>query len=177
MKLSKIPREVLILAGATVLIVGSLPLIGLVKYTTSDSSFCMSCHSKGVAQVQATSQFHPASVGCTDCHSKDKGIIPQGFPQGFSADEEIINTNCLSCHDKITKVKLTRFEAPGVVVKVPHEFHLNTVGATCTDCHRNVAHDKKLNPTNRPSMATCQQCHSQETACSNCHEGMAATAS
>ena len=178
MKLPRIPLEVMLLAAAVVIIVGALPLIGLVKYTTSTGSFCMSCHSQGVAEVQARSNFHPGSVGCTSCHSKEKGIIPQGYPQGFSADEEVVNKNCLSCHNMIPKVKLTRFQANGVIVKMPHEFHVGTVGATCTTCHRNIAHDKTQNPSNRPSMTTCWQCHEQaKTACTNCHEGMAAASS
>jgi ribosomal protein L31 len=51
-----------------------------------------------------------------------------------------------------------------------HQFHLEGVGAQCTDCHRNISHDKLTPVTNRPRMEFCFQCHeANRETCSTCH--------
>lgn len=174
LKLGRVPRELLFLGGAVVLILGTLPLASLVKYTTSTPSFCLSCHSQGFAKVTFNSQVHPTSVGCTSCHSRGKGLLPLGFPQSFSADDEVINPNCLRCHKEVAKEKLPQFKFNPLQINIPHERHLK-MGLNCTDCHRNVVHDKRFEPTNRPAMNTCQACHQQTkevASCATCHKGV-----
>ncbi|MFQ6116691.1 MAG: c-type cytochrome, partial [Candidatus Bipolaricaulia bacterium] len=53
----------------------------------------------------------------------------------------------------------------------PHKLHLE-LGAKCTDCHANIAHDPGEPPTNRPRMEYCSQCHATTTeSCGKCHAG------
>jgi hypothetical protein len=43
-------------------------------------------------------------------------------------------------------------------------------GVTCTTCHYNVAHDRRDDPTNRPTMESCFTCHDPDKHdCGTCH--------
>jgi len=85
----------------------------------------------------------------------------------------MVNPNCIRCHENITKTnEQIGFKTNPLNIKIPHMFHIEDVGAICTDCHANISHDKEEPQTNRPRMENCFQCHEKEDsreACLICH--------
>lgn len=164
--------------------VGGIILIMLVsgvswlpRFTTASPAYCLSCHGTGETPDRSlTSKVHPGydRVGCTDCHAKP-GILPvfDGYQEGYSADPDRVNANCRRCHSNILKDEQEGFKFNELSVRIPHQFHLELVGAQCTDCHRNVAHELASPATNRPKMDYCFQCHAtpQSQSCTKCHPG------
>lgn len=158
----------LVVLGALVvpLVVG-VTLFGVIeKYTTGTPQFCMSCHAhQGNIDFLASSTRHPKKVTCPACHADHTALIPRDF----KADDERVNANCRRCHQSVLEEEPEYGNNPLKII-MNHRFHLEGVGAQCTDCHRNISHDKLEPITNRPRMEFCFQCHevNRET-CSKCH--------
>ena len=56
------------------------------------------------------------------------------------------------------------------VVKFSHKFHIQEVGAECTDCHKGVEESKASDDFLIPKESDCFDCHDKdETPCENCH--------
>lgn len=146
---------------------GFILLYFLMGYTTSNPSYCLSCHYKQshIDWIEK-SLVHPP-IKCIECHVDKKLIIPQYF----NADDDRINNNCVRCHEKRIMTDETKgFKYNIGNIKIPHRLHLKDVGASCMDCHRNIIHDKTGPKTNRPRMEYCYNCHDREkTDCSKCH--------
>ncbi|MFQ6092323.1 MAG: cytochrome c3 family protein [bacterium] len=140
---------------------------GLEKYTTSQEQFCMSCHYRqGYSDFWRGSEVHPASVTCPECHAKPGQLIPKGY----SAKEGLINSNCVRCHQSIITDEQTGYKFNVRAIKIPHKFHIEDVGTRCTTCHNAIRHDRTPEPTNRPHMTACFECHQQtEAYCRVCH--------
>jgi len=89
-----------------------------------------------------------------------------------------VNPNCAGCHPAIAagkpipgvvEVRLAEFRE-GIEEETVYQWglrdlmytwHVSNRVCLCTDCHRNVAHDR-LGPAfsgNRPRMAYCRECH------------------
>ncbi len=173
MKKPKFSKPVWGLIIIVVIIVASLPLLGLAHFTTTNPSFCLTCHGTGeTADISQPSKVHPdfSIVGCTDCHAAGGGhFITDGYKGGYSALPGRVNSNCVRCHQNMTsKSNTAGFKYNVLNINISHQQHL-ALGAKCTDCHRNIAHDLNINPTNRPRMAYCFQCHSSQTSCNKCH--------
>lgn len=169
-----IPRWGIFAALGLALIAGPIAL-QLPRYTTSNSSFCLSCHGEaGLPNRGIPSKVHPGfdKVGCTECHARPDQILYEGYRKGFMSEPERISPNCQSCHPDIAKRNdQDHFKHNEGHIKIPHKLHFDQ-GAKCTDCHANVAHDLKNPPTNRPRMEYCAQCHAASTeACNKCHAG------
>ncbi|NOY58832.1 MAG: hypothetical protein GXO75_07845 [Calditrichaeota bacterium] len=51
-----------------------------------------------------------------------------------------------------------------------HKYHVEEVGAECTDCH--AAADSSMQPKDNllPDMETCYSCHDEDTKCTVCHK-------
>jgi len=144
-------------------------VFSLERYTTSNEKFCMTCHYKMWGKdFLVHSNIHPDSVRCPQCHAKHGEIIPKEF----SAHPERINPNCARCHKEMYKKTDTEgFKYNVMNIYIPHKFHLQEVGAVCTDCHNNIKHDKFRPVTNRPKMESCMACHDNKTQnCSKCHQ-------
>jgi nitrate/TMAO reductase-like tetraheme cytochrome c subunit len=174
MRLSGIPFWVWPVAGIAIILLVT-GVSWLPRYTTSNPDFCLSCHSTGETPDRSPqSLVHPTydMVSCTDCHAKP-GPIPilDGYQDGYSADPERVNDNCRRCHGGIADKKEVEFEHNEYDIRIPHKFHLEVVGAQCTDCHRNIAHEMISPATNRPHMDYCFQCHTtpQSRTCTKCH--------
>ena len=150
-----------------------VPLVTLARHTTSNPGFCLSCHGVGDTPDRGVrSLVHPSfdSVGCTDCHARPGQIVFDGYVQGFLAEPERVSGNCVRCHSEMTSTNAQPdFRYNFLDIKITHRQHLDA-GATCTTCHKNVAHDLRQPPTNRPRMETCFQCHSTTEACATCHQ-------
>ncbi|PIS37362.1 MAG: hypothetical protein COT35_06435 [Nitrospirae bacterium CG08_land_8_20_14_0_20_52_24] len=157
-------------AGTLILLsIPTLFVFLLERYTTSDEHFCMTCHYKMWGEdFLVHSNIHPDSVRCPQCHANHKDFIPKDF----SAHPERINPNCVRCHGEMfKKTDMKGFKYNVMNIYMPHKFHLQDVGALCTDCHLNIKHDKLRPITNRPRMEACLECHDQETTpCSKCHQ-------
>lgn len=168
MNIKKISPWKFILGTLVVLSIPSVFVFSLERYTTSNEHYCMTCHYKMWGKDFLThSNLHPDSVRCPQCHANHDEIIPKDF----SAHPERINPNCVRCHKKMFKKTDTEgFRNNVMKINIPHKFHLQEVGALCTDCHFNIKHDKFRPVTNRPRMETCLECHDKETTpCSKCH--------
>lgn len=154
-------------------------LYGMVLYTRGDRALCLDCHRfAGPGRMWERSERHSEGLSCGQCH----GYLPaqEGRCGAFSAHPEVVNPNCMGCHARVVqggligKVAEVRVERepeidPGGGVKVHrwrledlmYTWHLKNKICLCTDCHRNVAHEKgqELLPLHTPRMAYCRECH------------------
>ncbi len=156
-------------------VLGVMPLVPLAYFTSRNPIYCANCHSKSrEPELWRQSKVHPRSVTCIDCHATSRSFILRNL----SAKPDRINPNCLRCH-KMSDVR--KIGAPGWKfkknpehVKIPHELHVEMVGAKCTDCHYDIVHDRREVKTNRPPMDLClSRCHSADADnCAKCHEEM-----
>jgi nitrate/TMAO reductase-like tetraheme cytochrome c subunit len=173
MKIPKLSKPVWALIGVGVLILAMLPMLGLAHYTTTNPNFCMTCHGTGeTADVGQESQVHPdyGKVGCLDCHAKDGGhFVTNGYQEGYKAEPERVSENCVRCHENMKQKSDTEgFKFNVRNIYFPHDKHF-TFEVQCADCHRNIAHDLNIEPTNRPRMSYCFQCHPSTDPCEKCH--------
>ncbi|MBO1225002.1 MAG: hypothetical protein JYX80_11300 [Candidatus Scalindua sediminis] len=160
-------KLIIIIASVSAVFAGA-GAFSLVKYTTSVKHFCMSCHwNQGDSDFSKQSAIHPKYVSCDECHADNSEIIPTGF----NASPELVNENCIRCHAEIQFTNEWKtLKTNAQEIRIEHEKHLKKVGLNCIDCHNNVAHDSSPNPTNRPHMAKCFECHvSREEGCETCH--------
>ncbi|MEW6442435.1 MAG: hypothetical protein AB1640_15970 [bacterium] len=164
----------LVLAGA---LLGGNFLYGLVGYTRSDRGQCLSCHeSTGPARMWALSARHSEGLACVQCH----GAPParEGRRGAFSAKADVVNPNCVGCHPRVLtaapigKAAEVKLGAQGdengggriyrwKLEDLMSTWHLDKKVSLCTDCHRNVAHEKApdAKAPNRPKLAYCGECH------------------
>ncbi len=169
MNIKKIKPWKVILGTLVLMSIPSLFVFSLERYTTSDEEFCLTCHYKmWGTDFLVHSNIHPDSVRCPECHANHDELIPKNF----SAHGERINPNCVRCHkDMFKKEDMEGFKYNVMNIYMSHKFHLQEVGALCTDCHFNIKHDKFRPVTNRPRMDVCFECHDSETTqCSKCHQ-------
>ena len=175
MNARSIPNWVWIAVGGLLLTVSPL-IFFLPRYTTSSPSFCLTCHgeSGGLFNRGIESKVHPsfAVVTCTDCHAKPGQIVYEGYREGFTSEPERVSPNCVRCHKEIgERNDQVGFRSNPLQILIPHKLHLE-LGAKCTDCHANIAHDLREPPTNRPRMEYCSQCHATTVEpCAKCHIG------
>jgi len=168
-----IPRW-LWLALAAILIGATAFAVWLPRYTTSEPSYCLSCHGEGggLPNRGIPSKVHPpfSQVTCVQCHAKHGQLVFEGYRKGFMAEPERLGPNCLKCHQQMTQRNDQEgFKFNALNIRIPHKLHVD-VGAKCTDCHTNIAHDLKMPQTNRPRMEYCAQCHAVTVeACTKCH--------
>ncbi|MFQ6033324.1 MAG: c-type cytochrome, partial [Candidatus Bipolaricaulia bacterium] len=170
-----IPNWIWIAVGGLLLTVSPL-IFFLPRYTTSSPSYCLTCHGEdgGLANRGIESKVHPsfAVVTCTDCHAKPRQIVYEGYREGFTSEPERVSPNCIRCHRGISgRNDQVGFRFNPLQILIPHKLHLG-LGAKCTDCHANIAHDLREPQTNRPRMEYCSQCHATTVEpCAKCHAG------
>ncbi len=173
MKIPKLSKPVWALVIVGVLIIATLPLLGLAHFTTTNPSFCMTCHGTGeTADVGQPSLVHPdyGKVGCLDCHAEDGGhFVTNGYKGGYKAEPERVSSNCERCHEEMKqKTDTEGFKFNEYGINFSHQKHFS-FDVQCADCHRNIAHDLNINKTNRPRMSYCFQCHPSTDPCQKCH--------
>lgn len=170
--LSQVPVWVWPFAGLGILILILIPVIGLARTTTSNSTFCLTCHGTGETPDRSRlSLVHPDfnRVSCVDCHAKGGHVVYEGYVKGFMAEAERVSPNCTKCHQPMTKADEQKdFKFNFLDINITHKSHLER-GATCTTCHANIAHDLAEVPTNRPTMNSCNSCHARTDSCVKCH--------
>ncbi|WP_420851566.1 NapC/NirT family cytochrome c [Pantoea alhagi] len=159
----------LLLLGA---IVGVAVLAGSVTimHKTSDSEFCVSCHSmqRPLAEYQGSIHFqNPAGIraGCADCHVPPQPVDYMLTKMGALKDvvgeisgkidsEEKYNAHKLTMAESVWKTMKANdsatcrschsFDAMDVLAQRPEARKAHPVairdGQTCIDCHRGVAH-------------------------------------
>jgi len=153
-------------------------LYGMVLYTRTDRALCLNCHRfAGPARMWERSERHSEGLSCPQCH----GTLPaqQGRCNAFSAHAEVVNPNCMGCHARVLeggpigKVAEVKFggepggeEKNGIVYRwrledLMYTWHVKKRICLCTDCHRNVAHEKSAltSPPHMPRLAYCRECH------------------
>ncbi|GEM_PF-4416681 len=160
-------------AAVIVLIVAVNLVMALVHFVTANPVSCLSCHGTGgTPDMSKGSLVHPtyAQVKCVDCHAKPgQYVLVEGYRGGFSADPPKLSASCVRCHSDVpSRQNALGFKFNPVKIDLSHKAHLER-GANCTDCHQNLAHDPSPEPTNRPRMEYCYQCHDRSTSCTKCH--------
>jgi hypothetical protein len=165
MKVLNLPMWVWLIGIGGAIVVGLSGFVGVARYANTDEGFCLDCHRSGLnAYLWVGSKVHPAGITCIECHAETGQIIPEKF----RADETRLNENCERCHWETRRAG--KADSTGIiVVKVSHGLHLQELDATCTDCHRNIMHDRFVPATNRPRMGYCYGCHEREEPCTTCH--------
>lgn len=148
------PRFLKGLAAAAFVAAAAAAGLGLayVDFTATDPVVCRSCHDDEAALWDA-SAVHPPGLGsCHECHDGGAETSRTGR---FSADPDAVTANCLACHEDQKQAE----ETVSHVVKLSHKVHVTDEGLRCTDCHKNLAHDRYLRATYRPTKWSCYVCH------------------
>jgi hypothetical protein len=157
-------------------VLGANFLYGTVLVTREFRSYCLVCHRvSGPALMWEASDRHAEGLTCGQCH----GVLPgqDGRCGAFSAHAETVNPNCMGCHnsvvegrplDKFVEVFLQPSPDSGKGPKIyrwkleqlMYGWHLKKRICVCTDCHRNVAHERESKDFgHRPKMTYCKACH------------------
>ena len=157
-------------------VLGANFLYGTVLVTRESRSYCLVCHrTSGPERMWEASDRHAEGLTCSQCH----GMLPgqEGRCGAFSAHAETVNPNCIGCHnsvvegrplDKVVEVHLQGSPDPGTgptiyrwrLEELMYGWHLKKRICVCTDCHRNVSHERESKVFgHRPKMAYCKACH------------------
>lgn len=169
----KIPLWVWTVSG--IAMIGAVNMaLWLPHFVTADAKYCLTCHATGETPSKAAgSGVHPDydKVTCVDCHAKPgQRIAVEGYRGGFSAVPAFVSNNCSRCHQQMyISDEQSGYLFNELDIRIPHKKHLTGIGAQCTDCHRNVAHDYGVEASNRPLMEYCYNCHKKTESCSTCH--------
>lgn len=160
----------ILLAGV---LLGGNGLYALTAYTRGNRPQCLSCHQlAGPAAMWERSPRHSPGLVCSQCH----GALPgqKARSGSFSAKPEVVNLNCMGCHPRIltgtslgkeAEVRLGQAEGGKVyrwkLEDLMYRWHLEKRICLCTECHRNVAHEKGSGTAapHRPKLAYCGECH------------------
>jgi predicted CXXCH cytochrome family protein len=177
MKPFRITRKKAIVAGLVLLALilgagGGLPVLSWVRYSTTGSSFCGSCHTEYYKLWSESRSHTPEDAECTDCHAERWSLAPGNF----SASDERISPNCIRCHEDILKQEKAD-QLKLHFIKISHKKCMEKSGNKCLDCHRNIVHDKLAPVSNRPYKVTCYSCHKKDIdvtppkdeSCKKCH--------
>lgn len=103
-------------------------------------------------------------LSCADCHGEANA--------SDSANDDLnpVPTVCLDCHDPGT---VNTTWAPKTREYIfSHNYHLDALDLTCTDCHASVQHMDNAKESGLPIMADCMTCHNDVAApraCAACH--------
>ncbi len=171
--LSRRGRYALFWVFLAAVLLGGNGLYALAAFTRGNRAQCLSCHRLAGASVMwEVSDRHSPGLACFQCH----GALPgqKARTGSFSAKPEVVNPNCMGCHPRIlegkalgkeAEVRLVQSEGAGVyrwkLEDLMYRWHLEKRVCLCTECHRNVAHEKApgaLKP-HRPKLAYCGECH------------------
>ncbi|HLA83053.1 MAG TPA: NapC/NirT family cytochrome c, partial [Thermoleophilia bacterium] len=77
-RLKMVPRWAWLIAIGFALPLVLIPAVALARYTTTSSTYCLSCHAKGDTPDRGVkSVVHPSfdQVGCVDCHAKPGQVV------------------------------------------------------------------------------------------------------
>ena len=175
---------------ATLLLLGGVAGVlvlasGFSFWWTSQPSFCARCHPMQEFVAAWEDSTH-ADVNCEKCHltpglfgflgGKIAGLqVVMNYARGrfedYSFNAVVGNASCLQCHENVMSKNVHADSSVGVLVS-----HKNIVesGGKCISCHSTVGHPAAIpaGAQTHPTMATCVQCHNDETAplrCNLCH--------
>lgn len=157
-------------------VLGANLLYGTVLFTRETRSYCLVCHrASGPALMWEASERHAEGLTCGQCHGRLPG--QKGRCGAFSAHADTVNPNCMGCHasvlegrplDKVVEVQLQAPPDSGAGPKMyrwrleelMYGWHLKKRICLCTDCHRNVSHERESKAFGHgPKMAYCKACH------------------
>ncbi len=176
--LDSLPRRRKIFFGfcglLLLVLVGGNVLYGTVLTTRRSRSYCLGCHRfSGPARMWEPSERHSEGLTCSQCH----GLLPsqRGRCGAFSARPETVDPNCMGCHPSVLEGRVAeetvriRLAGPGKegaktyawpLKDLMYTWHLRNRVCVCTDCHRNISHEKEAGATgHRPKTAYCAACH------------------
>ncbi len=124
-------------------------------------------------EIKFSHKFHlEQGIECTDCHtgaansqlSSDKLFGDHSSCQ--SCHEEQLNENCEFCHQKAGEYKA--FKNPKRELIFPHKKHVELSNVDCETCHKNLRDVDYGSSKNLPTMTTCNECHDNSKASSQC---------
>lgn len=149
-----------------IVVIGVAAVLVAGHFLMTYPGICLHCHMPQTRIMMWTQSVHPTKVTCVNCHAKPGQL----FPRKFFARDEFVDKNCRRCHGDVEK-KETQISND---IRISHRMHIQELEMRCVDCHRNVVHEKTIPGTNRPSHATCVECHEEVEAgdsesCQLCH--------
>ena len=151
-------------------IFGIIPLLAIVRYSTTNASYCKTCHVVEFEQWHSSQGHSPEDASCTECHALPQRMVAERY----SADRDIVNQNCIDCHVDVST--LEQEDLRKHIIKISHQVHVEELEITCLNCHNNLIHDKNTSATNRVGKRSCYECHSDEIEgdsneenCLKCH--------
>lgn len=160
-----------IIGGITALIVlGANFSFGILGFTTRNPNECSSCH-ENEYRLWKENKAHRLSIKCIYCHSNVSSSEYGYVPGKFFAMVKELNKECLKCHKNFMdedKLKTTVLAESvdiqsGRVLKVFGPWNIKEITCRgkfpCIACHKNLAHDRALSPTNLPRVDYCAACH------------------
>ncbi len=168
---------------ALVVVIGAGAGVYGVRAFFGSEVMCASCHSD-MDMSGTKDSGHPDAASCWQCHENTVNNMAKKYgpmdavtnyvPHWFSTDDDMVNENCLRCHQEIQFDDYDD-DSPKVI-KVSHRKHMGE-GLVCTDCHYNVAHNKNGDQgTYRPQKSDCYRCHlrdiegsARDESCKKCH--------
>lgn len=173
MKIPRLPLKLwLLVGGGLASMSGAIFFGGLVHFTSASPSYCLTCHSgNGEPEINYHSLVHP-KVNCVSCHAENGTLISKIRPAKYSAQPDFVSANCIRCHDNLFQDGKVSYKFNILKINIPHKFHIEELGVRCTECHRNIMHEKLKPFTNRPHRDYCFECHAQEAGgdfCRSCH--------
>ncbi len=152
-------RSHLVAAAAVLLVM--LGAIGTFRSSPADAEDQGTDRSK---LIKFSHRYHikEAGVACADCHTM--------APTSTSSRDTLLPAmaTCYTCHDqKTTDCKFchigsepyTDLVKTTETITFNHEYHLDSLGLKCDDCHRGLDSVAYSGPSNFPPMATCYRCH------------------
>lgn len=158
------------------MLIGANGMYALVHYTRDGRSFCLGCHQKtpGTKGLWDLSPVHSEGIHCSQCHSVPAGSLRRQL----SAHSDALNPNCMGCHQPLLQGKVYprnvyvreaelegQWSPQEVLYRwslkdLMYTWHLENKVCICTDCHRNVSHDKgEAAGRYKPRMTYCVECH------------------
>jgi nitrate/TMAO reductase-like tetraheme cytochrome c subunit len=142
----------------------------LIGYSTNSPSECKTCHS-GSYKLWKENKAHRESITCTFCHSNHSSSQFAYAASRFSNMPKALDQDCIKCHKNYMEEKKKKIlvfaeqldEEGGKVVKVFGPWNLKDITCrskfSCIVCHKNIAHDRGLSPSNLPRVDYCADCH------------------
>ncbi|HLC26947.1 MAG TPA: hypothetical protein VJM80_09270 [bacterium] len=94
-------RGPILLGGVAAIVLSIVGTLSLIRYSSGNPSFCLTCHGQGATPLAVSATGHTSKIPCIGCHGKAKFPIAQGFPQSFSADPGDVDKKCRSCHKEV----------------------------------------------------------------------------
>ncbi len=140
-----------------------------IGYSTTNPSECKSCHPNS-HKLWKENKVHRQSITCTFCHSSHSSSQFAYTPSRLSNMPKALDRDCIKCHKNYMEEKKKKvlvlaeqLDDSGKVQKTFGPWKLKEITCrnkfSCIFCHKNIAHDRGVSPSNLPRVDYCAECH------------------